>query len=164
MFTERTSVGLDVHARSISASASDTVTGELFERRLSPGGDHREVLDWVRALPGPVKVAYEAGPTDFGLARTIAAAGIGCVVAAPSKIHRAPGDRVKTDARDARLLARLLRNDDLSAVAVPTVGQESARDLVRLRFDNRADLMSARHRLGKLALRHGHVYTGGAAC
>lgn len=163
MFIERTSVGLDVHARSISASGLDTRTGELFETRLSPAQDYRPVLDWVASLPGPVKVAYEAGPTGFGLARVLAAAGIECLVAAPSKINRAPGDRVKTDARDARLLARLLRNDDLSAVRVPTVEQESARDLVRLRFDNRADLMSARHRLGKLLLRHGHVYDGGAA-
>jgi transposase len=85
------------------------------------------------------------------------------VVAAPSKINRAPGDRVKTDARDAHLLARLLRNDDLSAVVVPSVEQEAARDLVRLRMDNRADLMSARHRLSKLLLRHGHVYSGGPA-
>lgn len=163
MFTERTSVGLDVHARSIRASAIDTVTGELFEQTLSPGEDYRPVMDWITRLPGPVAVAYEAGPTGFGLARVLAGAGIRCVVAAPSKINRAPGDRVKTDARDARLLARLLRLDDLAAVVVPTIEQESARDLVRLRFDNRSDLMSARHRLGKLLLRHGHVYAGAKA-
>ena len=163
MFTERTSVGLDVHARSISASAIDSATGELFETRLVPGDGYRPVLEWVRALPGPVAVAYEAGPTGFGLARTLRGEGIACVVAAPSKINRAPGERVKTDARDARLLARLLRLDELTGVVVPTVEQESARDLVRLRMDNRVDLMSARHRLSKLLLRHGHVYSGGAA-
>lgn len=163
MFTERTSVGLDVHARSISASAIDAVTGELVETRLAPGDQYRAVLDWIGRLPGPVAVAYEAGPTGFGLARALSAEQIRCVVAAPSKINRAPGERVKTDARDARLLARLLRNEDLTAVVVPTVEQEAARDLVRLRMDNRADLMSARHRLGKLLLRHGHVYSGGAA-
>ena len=163
MFTERTSVGLDVHARSIRASAIDMVTGELVETSLPPGEGHRPVLDWLCRLPGPVAVAYEAGPTGFGLARALAAAKVRCVVAAPSKINRAPGDRVKTDARDARLLARLLRNDDLVGVVVPTVEQESARDLVRLRMDNRADLMSSRHRLSKLLLRHGHVYSGGRA-
>ena len=163
MFTERTSVGLDVHARSIRASAIDTATGELFEQTLTPGEDYRPVMDWITRLPGPVAVTYEAGPTGFGLARVLTGAGIRCVVAAPSKINRAPGDRVKTDARDARLLARLLRVDDLSGVVVPTIEQESARDLVRLRFDNRSDLMSARHRLGKLLLRHGHVYAGGRA-
>jgi len=163
MFSERTSVGLDVHARSISASAIDCWTGELVETRLPPGEGYREVLAWVGSLPGPVQVVYEAGPTGFGLARALRAQGVGCVVAAPSKIHRTPGERVKTDARDARLLARLLRNDDLTAVVVPTIEQESARDLVRLRMDNRSDLMSARHRTGKLLLRHGHVYSGGAA-
>lgn len=163
MFTERTSVGLDVHARAISASAIDSLTGELTEARLAPGDGYRPVLDWLATLPGPVKVTYEAGPTGFGLARTLEGAGIGCVVAAPSKINRAPGDRVKTDTRDARLLARLLRLDDLTPVVIPTVEQESARDLVRLRFDNRSDLMSARHRLSKLLLRHGYVYSGGKA-
>lgn len=163
MFTERTSVGLDVHARSIRASAIDTTTGELFEQTLVPGEGYRPVMDWIARLAGPVAVAYEAGPTGFGLARVLTCGGIRCVVAAPSKINRAPGDRVKTDARDARLLARLLRNDDLTAVVVPTLEQESARDLVRLRFDNRGDLMSARHRVGKLLLRHGLVYCGGKA-
>ncbi|PZR51509.1 IS110 family transposase [Xylanimonas oleitrophica] len=163
MFTERTSVGLDVHARSIRASALDSLTGELFEQTVAPGEDYRPVMAWIARLPGPVAVAYEAGPTGFGLARVLGEAGIRCTVAAPSKINRAPGDRVKTDARDARLLARLLRVEDLSPVVVPTIEQESARDLVRLRFDNRSDLMSARHRLGKLLLRHGHVYCGGRA-
>jgi transposase len=163
LFTERTSVGLDVHARSIRASAIDTATGELHETTLAPGDDYLPVIDWLGSLPGLLAVTYEAGPTGFGLARVLSERGIRCLVAAPSKINRAPGDRVKTDARDARLLARLLRVDDLSAVTVPTLEQESARDLVRLRFDNRADLMSARHRLGKLLLRHGHVYSGGRA-
>ena len=71
---------------------------------------------WLAELPGPVAVAYEAGPTGYGLARDLTAAGIRCEVAAPSRIRRAPGDRVKTDARDALLLARLLRMDDLTAV------------------------------------------------
>lgn len=69
MGLERTSVGLDVHARSVSAAAIDGVTGELIRQRLVP--EQRVVLDWVRALPGPVAVAYEAGPTGFGLARTL---------------------------------------------------------------------------------------------
>ena len=124
MGLERTSVGLDVHARSASAAAIDGVTGELIKQRLVP--DQQVIIDWVRALPGPAAVAYEAGPTGFGLARALAGAGIRCEVAAPSKINRPPGDRVKTDARDALLLARLLRLDDLVAVRVPTVGQESA--------------------------------------
>jgi transposase len=161
MGLERTSVGLDVHARSVSAAAIDGVTGELFRQRLVP--DQQVVIDWVRGLPGPAAVTYEAGPTGFGLARSLAVAGIRCEVAAPSKINRPSGDRVKTDARDALLLARLLRLDDIVAVRVPTVAQESARDLVRAREDVRVDLMRVRHRISKLLLRHGHVYYGGDA-
>ena len=82
-------------------------------------------------------MVYEAGPTGFGLARFLRAAGIGCVVAAPSKLQRPAGDRVKTDARDALHLARLLRLGEIVAVAVPTVEQEAARDLVRAREDVR---------------------------
>jgi len=161
LFTERTSVGLDVHARSVAAAAIDGTTGELLQTRLTPAHDH--VLDWVRSLPGPVAVAYEAGPTGFGLSRFLTAAGIRCEVVAPSKLQRPAGDRVKTDARDAVHLARLLRLDEYVPVAVPTVDQEAARDLVRAREDCRSDLMRARHRLSKLLLRHGVVYSGGRA-
>ncbi|HEX8508653.1 MAG TPA: transposase, partial [Propionibacteriaceae bacterium] len=73
------------------------------------------------------------------------------------------GDRVKTDAKDAVHLARLLRLDEITAVAIPTVDQEAARDLVRAREDCRGDLMRAQHRLSKLLLRHGIVYIGGDA-
>ena len=161
MFTERTSVGLDVHARSVVAAAIDGVTGEVFRARLTPGNE--EILGWVRALPGPSVVVYEAGPTGFGLSRAFTAAGIRCEVAAPSKIQRPAGDRVKTDARDAMLLARLLRMDEIVAVAVPSVEQEDARDLVRAREDVRGDLMRSRHRVSKLLLRQGIVYYGGHA-
>jgi transposase len=96
-----------------------------------------------RSLPGPVQVAYEAGPTGFGLARALQAAGVGCVVVAPSKLERPPGDRVKTDRRDAERLVRLLPIGELPAVRVPTQAEEAARDLVRAREDARADLMRA---------------------
>jgi transposase len=108
-------------------------------------------------------VVYEAGPTGFGLARSLAAAGIDCLVAAPSKLIRPSGDRVKTDKRDARHLARLLHLGEVVWVAVPTMEQESARDLVRTRDDCRGDLMAARHRISKLLLRQGIVYYGGEA-
>ena len=157
MFTERTSVGLDVHARSVAAAAIDGVTGELKQASLGPS--HEQVRSWVEALPGPVAVVYEAGPTGFGLCRVLTGAGIRCVVFAPSKLQRPAGDRVKTDARDAIHLARLLRLDEVTPVTVPSVAQENARDLVRAREDSRADLMRARHRLSKLLLptlsRHG---------
>lgn len=161
MFTERTSVGLDVHARSVAAAAIDGVTGELFQTKLSPSFDR--IRSWVTDLPGPAAVAYEAGPTGFGLYRALTAAGIRCEVVAPSKLQRPSGDRVKTDAKDAVHLARLLRLDEITPVTVPTVAQEAARDLVRAREDCRSDLMRARHRLSKLLLRHGIVYDDGQA-
>jgi transposase len=158
---ERTSVGLDVHARSVVGCAIDNQTGEVFRRRLGPGGE--EIRDWVASLPGPVRVVYEAGPTGFALARFLRAAGIECLVAAPSKLQRPVGDRVKTDARDALHLARLLRLGEIVEVTVPSPEQEAARDLVRAREDTRSDLMRARHRLSKLLLRQGIVYSGGQA-
>ncbi len=161
MFTERTSVGLDVHARSVAAAAIDGVTGELVQSKLTPSYDH--IRSWVQDLPGPVAVTYEAGPTGFGLHRHLSAAGVRCLVAAPSKLQKPSGDRVKTDARDAVHLARLLRLDEITAVAIPSTDQEAARDLVRAREDCRGDLMRARHRLSKLLLRHGIVYFGGDA-
>ncbi|GAB3405626.1 IS110 family RNA-guided transposase [Flindersiella endophytica] len=150
-----------MHARSVVAAAIDGVTGELHQARLTPS--HRHIRSWLDELPGPVAVAYEAGPTGFGLARSLAAAGIGCEVVAPSKLQRPSGDRVKTDAKDAVHLARLLRLDEFTAVSVPTVEQETARDLVRAREDCRGDLMRARHRLSKLLLRQGILYSGGQA-
>ncbi len=161
MIGNRTSVGLDVHARSVVACGLDGRTGEMFERRLTP--DHQDILSWLRALPAPVVVTYEAGPTGFGLARFLVLEGIECLVAAPSKLQRPPGDRVKTDKRDARHLARLLHLGEIVAIAVPSVQQEAARDLVRAREDVRGDLMSARHRLSKLLLRQGIVYYQGKA-
>jgi transposase len=164
VFTERTSVGLDVHARSVRAAAIDMVTGELIERTVSPVT--QQVVAFIEDVAlehGPVLVTYEAGPTGYALARAVLSAGHACQVAAPSKLLRPAGDRVKTDRRDALLLARLARNDDIVAVTIPTPAQESARDLVRARDDARIALMSARHRLSKLLLRHGHVYDGGEA-
>lgn len=157
----RSFVGLDVHARTIVGSALDVDTGEVTRHRF--GYDLSEVVAWTRSLPGPQIATYEAGPTGFGLYRQLLASGTACVVAAPSKLQRPSGDRVKTDARDAFHLMRLLHLDEITAVKVPTVEEETARDLVRSREDTRQDLMGARHRLAKLLLRHGFVYDDGAA-
>lgn len=158
MFAQRTSVGLDVHARSVYGCAIDEATGEVAHKRF--GYELAQVVDWVKSLPGPQSVTYEAGPTGFGLARLLEVSGIACTVAAPSKLQRPSGDRVKTDARDAEHLARLLRIGEITAVRVPSVAQETARDLVRAREDTRGELMAARHRLSKLLLRYGAVYEG----
>lgn len=155
---ERTHVGLDVHAHAVVGAALDGDTGEVLRRRL--GSSPAEVLAWVRGLPGPVAAAYEAGPTGFTLARALRAAGVRCEVLAPSKLQRPVGERVKTDARDALHIAKLLKLDEIVAVTIPSEPQEAARDLVRAREDARRDLMSARHRLGKLLLRRGITYPG----
>ena len=89
MFTERTSVGLDVHARSVAAAAIDGVTGELVQARLTPSPEH--IRSRVQALPGPVAVSYKAGPTGFALYRMLTSAGIRCQVAAPSKLQKSAG-------------------------------------------------------------------------
>jgi hypothetical protein len=103
-----------------------------------------EILDWLHRPTSPVRVAYEADPTGFGLARVITEAGMECTVAAPSKLERPVGDRVMTDARDAAHLARLLRLGEITAVRAPNREIEAVRDLVvRAREDARANLITA---------------------
>ena len=159
MIVHGTSVGLDVHALSVVAHAVDEESGKIARARLCP--NHGEVLGWLHQLRAPVRVTYEAGLTGFGLARAITEAGMECLVAAPSKRQRPAGDRIKTDARDAAHLARLLRLGEITPVTVPEREIEAVRDLVRAREDARADLMRVRHRLSKLLLRQGIVFSGG---
>jgi transposase len=158
MAQARTFVALDVHVSGTVAAIIDRDSGELRRQRLSGRGS--EVCEFVAALAGPVRATYEAGPTGFALARRLQAAGVDCVVCAPGLIPRGPSDRVKTDRRDAERLARLLVAGELHAVAVPSVEAESLRDLVRAREDLRGDLMSARHRVSKLLLRHDVRFEG----
>jgi transposase len=159
VISQRTSVGLDVHARSVVGRGLDVHTGEVLTARLTLA--HEDVIGWLRSLPGPVKATYEAGPTGFGLARALEAAGIDCVVAAPSRLLRPSGARVKTDAKDALHLAQLLAVGQVTAVTVPDEETEAARDLVRARDDARGELMSTRHRVTHLLLRQGIVYSSG---
>jgi transposase len=150
-------VGLDVHARSTHAAAIDTMTGELSRVRFGPGIE--APVAWLGELPGPVRACYEAGPTGFGLYRAAVAAGIAMVVIAPGKTPRAPSDRVKTDRKDAELLARLLLAGSLTRVVVPAPEVEAAREMTRGHDAARRDLMNARHRVSKMLLRHGRVYS-----
>lgn len=159
--THRTSVGLDVHARSIAAAALDHLTGEVVRRSFAY--DPAAVAEWVLSLEGPARCVYESGPTGFDLQRSLSAAGVECVVGAVSKMLRPSGDRVKTDKRDAVFLARMLAVGNVVEVAVPTPAMEAARDLARAREDCREDLMRARHLLSKLLLRKGIVYGDGKA-
>jgi transposase len=161
MAKAKTLVGLDVHATKIVAAVLDAESGELRMFRMN--GDAGEAAAFCAGLPRPVRVAYEAGPTGYGLARELAKRRVECVVAAPSKIPRASGDRVKTDRRDAELLVRLLLAGKLHAVRVPGPEEEALRDLVRAREAVRVDLMRCRHRLSKLLLRHGIRFDDGPA-
>jgi transposase len=156
----RTLVGLDVHASKIVAAVLDAETGELRSFRLP--GCAVEAAGFCARLQAPVRATYEAGPTGYGLARELGQREVECVVAAPGKIPRAAGDRVKTDRRDAEHLARLLLAGRLCPVRVPGEAEEALRDLVRAREDIRGDLMRARHRLSKLLLRHGLRFEGAA--
>jgi transposase len=149
-------VGLDVQARSTHAAAIDSMTGELTRLRFGPGIEGP--VAWLEELPGPVRACYEAGPTGFGLYRAAVAAGVGLQVIAPGKTPRGPSDKVKTDRRDAELLARLLLAGSLTRVVVPPPEVEAAREMTRAHDACRRDLMNARHRVSKMLLRHGRVY------
>jgi transposase len=107
---------------------------------------------------GQLRVCYEAGPTGFGLYRLLRSMGVACDVAAPSLIPKAPGDRVKTDRRDCRRLARLHRAGELVAIRVPTEAEEAVRDLCRARADLVDDRTRTRHRLSNFLLRHNRIW------
>ena len=113
-----------------------------------------------REAPGAVQVFYEAGPCGYALQRQVTTPRVHCDVVAPALIPRKPGERVKTNRRDARKLVELGRAGLLTAVKPPTPADEAVRDLARARDDARADLQRCRHRLGKLLLRRGLHYPG----
>jgi transposase len=146
-------VGLDVHARSIRLAA--VCADELLEERTLPY-DEEQVARLLRRWPG-VRCCYEAGPTGFGLYRHLVEGGIDCSVVAPGLVPQRPGERVKTDPRDARKLARLLAGGLLEPIFVPSAEFEAARDLVRAREDARLDRTRDRQRLSKFCLRHGRL-------
>jgi transposase len=154
-------VGLDVHARKTAAAAVQLGSGEVWKAQLP--GSSAAAIEWLQSLPGEVRAVYEAGPTGFQLARAAREAGVEVMVCAPGAIPRQPGDRVKTDTRDALKLARLHAAGQLRPVLVPAPELEALRDLVRAREDLRGDLMSARHRVSKLLLRHGLIWAGPGA-
>jgi transposase len=156
-----TFVGMDVHRDTIAIALlrpgeqipleqSITNTAEAVRRQLRRWGD-----------PGSLRVCYEAGPTGYELQRQLAAAGVDCAVIAPALIPKRPGQRVKTDKRDARMLCRLFRAGELTPVRIPGPDEEIVRDVIRAREDLTEDILRARHRISKLLLRHGRVYREG---
>lgn len=154
--TKTTYVGLDVHAATITIA----LLGESQEKpevREIPNDPVAIRKAFKQLAKGRfLRCCYEAGPCGYVLQRQLAAMGIECLVVAPSLIPQKPGDRIKTDRRDAVKLARLLRSGDLTPIMVPTEDQEAVRDLVRAREAARRARTDARHRLTKFLLRHGH--------
>jgi transposase len=155
-------LGLDVHKDTISVGILRPDQQVPDVERITH--DEPSVRRLVGRFNDPrrLRACYEAGPTGFELARLLHRMDVRCQVIAPSLIPRAPGDKVKTDRRDCRRLARLHRAGELVAVRIPTVGEEAVRDLCRTRADMVQDLTRARNRLGKLLLRHGRPWRGGS--
>ena len=154
-----TIIAFDQHAATTVAAI--LLPGHRTSALQSLTSDSPTILRFVERVrrQGPVQCCYEAGPCGFELQRALAAHQIACDVIAPALIPRRPGDRVKTDRRDAGQLAILYRAGALTAIHIPTEQEEAARDLLRCREDIRADLLRARHRLSKFLLRHGRRFT-----
>ena len=157
----RSSIGLDVHARTVAAAAFIPETGEIIEKAFAY--DPASIASWAAALPQPACAVYESGPTGFDLKRSLDSLGLPCCVGAVSKMLKPAGERVKTDRRDAAFLARMLAVGNVVECFCPTPAQEAARDLARARADAREDLTAARNRLSKMLLRKGIVYNGRSA-
>jgi transposase len=156
-------VGLDVHKDSITVAYA--LDGGEIQVLGKIGATQIEIDRLCKRLQSKARhihIVYEAGPCGYGLQRRLAAKGFECMVCAPSLIPRKPGERVKTDRRDAIKLVRLLRSGDLAAVHVPTVEDEAFRDLARAWARSRDDLKRARQQLKAFLLSHGVRYTGTA--
>ncbi len=148
-------IGLDVHADTIAVAIAEP-SGDVRSLGVIPNRPE-SIRKLVKKL-GPaehLQVCYEAGPTGYVIYWQLAALGVRCAVVAPTLVPVKAGDRVKTDRRDARKLARSYRAGDLTAVWVPDAAHEALRDLVRAREAAKKDQLRARHRLGKFLLRHG---------
>jgi len=148
-------LGLDVHKATITVAVADAGSQPTLYGTIA--NDPSAVRKLVAQLGRSAKlsVAYEAGPTGYALHRQLVGLRVECQVVAPALIPKRAGDRVKTDGRDAITLARLLRSGDLTPVWVPGEEDEALRDLVRARYDAKADVLRAKHRLSKFLLRRG---------
>jgi transposase len=157
-----TYVGMDAHKKDlfIAMLIGDQTTPVTWTVPNESNAVRRLVRKLEREAPGPVRVCYEAGPCGYALQRQLTTPRVSCQVIAPALIPRKPGERIKTNRRDARKLAELLRAGLLTEVRPPTLEEEAVRDLCRARDDAREDLQRCRHRLGKLLLRRGLHYSG----
>lgn len=161
MYQGITCIGLDVHKRSIHVAVRQPGAASEHEERLPHEGPAvaRWARGWKRRCGEQLICAYEAGACGYALQRQLEGLGIRCLVVAPSLVPRKPGERIKTDRRDARKLAEYLQGGHLTEVHAPTPAQEAARDLCRAREDAQQDRMRCRHRLSKFLLRRGISYT-----
>ena len=152
-------IGLDVHKETITAAVLPPGAERVVETLKIPNTS-RALEALVRRLQprGPLACVYEAGPCGYEVQRQLSVLGQPCAVIAPALMPRRPGDRVKTDRRDAEKLARWYRAGELVVIHVPSRAEEAARDLVRVREDTIEDRLRARHRLSKFLLRQGRVY------
>ena len=155
-------VGLDVHKDTIAIAVArpGRETAEYRGEIANKPKNVEKLIQRLSAEAGAevLLVCYEAGPCGYGLYRQIIELGHGCQVVAPSLIPRKPGERIKTDRRDALKLAQLLRGGDLTSVWVPGPEQEAVRDLTRARDDLKAQERKARQQLNAFVLRHGHAW------
>ena len=154
-------VGLDSHAESIAIGVAEA--GRAVPRFVGTVGPRFAELSRALGKLGgaaDLLIVYEAGPCGFALARELGAAGYHCEVVAPSKVPRRPGERVKTDRRDALTLAGLARAGELTFITVPDERDEAMRDLSRARIDALRARLKARQQLKALLLRHGQRYSG----
>jgi len=158
-----TFVGMDVHKQDIAVAMLVPGRSDAVEWRVAnePAAVQRLAKRLQREGAGPVHCVYEAGPCGYALQRQLQARSLSCDVVAPSMIPIRPGERIKTDRRDARKLAEMARARLLTVVRPPSEDEEAVRDLCRGRDDARLDLMRARHRLGKFLLRRGRVFGQG---
>lgn len=163
-YNTTTYVGIDAHKK------------EHYMCILDPSHERRECIvkntkkelqRFVRRLKksaeGPIRMCYEAGPSGFGLKRLLESEGVSCEVIAPSLIPIKPGERIKTDRRDARNLAAYYRQDLLTPVHPPTEEEEGVREVCRCRDAAKQTQKRASHQLGKFLLRHNRIYSEGSA-
>ena len=149
-------VGLDVHKSSIAIAVASAGADQPIHHIGSVSHDVPRLIKRLLTIAPAeeLEVVYESGPTGFGLCRALRAAGIRCSVIASSRTPVRPGDRVKTDRRDAEKLARFLRSNELTAIDLPDVEREALRDLARARFDAVLARHVARQQLSSFPLRH----------